>query len=409
MIPGFLENRCEDMLYVFFDETNNLRKISLNINKANGLNEVNTLFALGGVFFTYAINPLRAKNEFQDFFSKNKVKLDGKDEYKFKEFANGGNGKSQDDFKKLLSSRKLNLLLKWLKKNKGYFHYSVSDLRYFIFLDLIESNELVLQTELYGMTLPNTLLKPELIMYFPYKVKTYFDKILKYKQFELFHKLHSINFPDIESVNIEVLRDIVTSHVHDYLSHHNISTEEKKYVKAINAILEKTDFFLMLTNPDKPHRLMDSFTSFYLVRLSAFYKSLIRLDNEYDVESDFESFKKSSKKRKEHSREIAELSKIKYSFQRSDQNFVLQLSDIIIGLIKEFYNFCLFSDFSIEEWENYIKEFEKNLTEIQRENIKLFCELHQKSLSIYNGIQHTTTPLDGRKKFDILVKYFHSI
>lgn len=409
MTPGFLENRCEEKLYVFFDETNNLRKISLNITKDNGLNEANTLFVLGGVFFTYAIDPLRTKSKFQKFYTEQKVKLDGEKEYKFKEFANGGDGKSQDAFKKFLSGRKLNLFLKWLKKNRGYFHYSVTDLRYFIFVDLVESDELVLQTELYGMTLLNTVAKLQKIIEFPYNLKTYFDKILQHKQLELFKKLHSINFPDIQKVDIEVLRNIVTSHVDDYLSNHHPSTEEKKYLKAIDAILKNTDFFLMLTDPDKPHRLMDSFTSFYLLRLSAFYKSVIRLDNEYEIEYDFDLFKNLNKKRKESISELEELSKINYSFQKSDQNFLLQLSDITIGIIKEFYNFCLFSDVPIEDWDNYIKEFEKNLTKTQQENIRLFCELHKKSLSIYNGIQHTTTPLDGRKKFDVLVKYFYSI
>lgn len=406
MIPAFLERPCEEGFHVFFDETNNLRKISLNIKKENGLNATNTLFVVGGVFFTYAANPFRMKKAFQQFFVDNKVKLDGIDEYKFNEFANKGSGKSQGDFKKLLSSKKLNLFLKWLKKNRGYFHYSTTDLRYFIFLDLIESIQLSDEISRYANKLPFTLNKEDLVMEFHFGLKGFFDKILRYKQFEIFEKFHSINFPDIEKVDIEELRTIVTSHVSDYLEHHTVSIEEERYVDAINRILEKTDFFLMLDNPDKPHRLMSSLTSLYSTRILDFQKSTIYLDNEYGVEEDLMLLKSENKNSKEKDNTFDGLSKIKYSFQKSDQNFILQLADITVGLVKEFYNFCLCSDVPMQEWASYIREFDEDLTQIQRENIQLFFELHNKSLSRYNGIQHTTTPFDGRKKFDSLLRYY---
>lgn len=407
MIPAFLESRCDEDLYIYFDETNNLRKISLNIKKENGLNETNTLFVVGGVFYTYAANPLRMKTGFQKFFSDNKVKLDGTEEYKFKEFAQGGGGKNQQDFKKLLGSKKLNLFLRWLKKNRGYFHYSATDLRYFIFLDLIESDELWDEINRYANSLPNTFMKENLIMNFHFGLKTFFDKMLQFKQLEFFKKLHSIDFPDIEKVNIEILREIVASHISDYLSHNNISNEDERYVKPIKNIIEKTDFFLMLGNPDKPYRLMNSFTSLYFTRLLDFHKSTIYLDNEYDIEEDLKLLQNADLKEEVNNAMLKGLSGINYSFEKSDQNFNLQIADISIGLVKEFYTFCLCSDIPLNEWDDFIKEFDKNLAPTQSENIRLFFALHNKSLSRYNGIQHTTTPIDGRKKFDALLRYYN--
>lgn len=407
MIPGFLQPRCDEDLYIYFDETNNLRKISLNIKKENGLNEINTLFVVGGVFFTYAANPLRMKKEFQKFFLDNKVKLDGDKEYKFKEFANGGGGKNKQDFKKLLGSKKLNLFLRWLKKNKAYIHYSATDLRYFIFLDLIESEELGDEINRYSRSLPPTLRKFDLEMEFHFGLKTFFDKITQFKQLDFFKQLHSINFPDIEKVNIEALREIVSLHINDYLIHNSITPEEERYVKPIKNIIEKNNFFLMLQNPDKPYRLMNSLSFLYFTRLLDFHNSTIHLDNEYDVENELNSLKNNDRKGKLKNTILEGLSKLKYSFGKSDHNFILQVADISIGLVKEFYTFCLCSDISISEWDNFIKEFDENLTPIQSENIRLFFDLHTKSLYRYNGIQHTTMPIDGRKKFDALLKYYN--
>lgn len=59
MLPSILEKKCEEKFYVYMDETNNLRRVSLNIKNKNGLNSEDTLFVLGGVLFTYKANSIR--------------------------------------------------------------------------------------------------------------------------------------------------------------------------------------------------------------------------------------------------------------------------------------------------------------------------------------------------------------
>lgn len=135
MLPSFMNRELTEKLYVYFDETNNIRKLKINLENGSGLNSDATPFVFGGVAFRYKANQDKMLQNFQKFFFLNKVKVDGFEsnhiEIKFKEFASGGKGVDEISFKRLLNSKKINLFLKWLVKNRAIIHYSVIDLRYF--------------------------------------------------------------------------------------------------------------------------------------------------------------------------------------------------------------------------------------------------------------------------------------
>lgn len=407
MLPSILEKKCEEKFYVYMDETNNLRRVSLNIKNKNGLNSEDTLFVLGGVLFTYKANSIRHKESFDKFFQENNVKLDGKEEYKFKEFANGGNGKNLQNFKKMLNSRKLNLFFKWLHKQRGLIHYIAIELKYFIFLDIIESDALIEEINEFAKTLPSYMCIEEEVVNFHFALKDLFGKMIEFNQLALLERLYNLDFPNIEKVNIEELRETILSHIDNYIESNVITEVEEIYCESIKKIVSKTDFFFMLDYPDKPYSLIKGLTFIYINRLSDFHKSKIVLDNEIDVEEDLRSFKNIELKqriKKKHN----QIYKIHYSFQDSKYNFILQISDILVGVIKEFYNFCIHSNINIDKWEEFLEEFYSNLTDCQRENIVLFMNLHVKSLKLYNGIQKTAARLEHRKKFDMLMLYIIS-
>ncbi len=407
MLPSILEKKCEEKFYVYMDETNNLRRVSLNIKNKNGLNSEDTLFVLGGVLFTYKANSIRHKESFDKFFQENNVKMDGKEEYKFKELANGGNGKNVQNFKKMLNSRKLNLFFKWLHKQRGLIHYIAIELKYFIFIDIIESDALIEEINEFAKTLPSYKCIEEEVVNFHFALKDLFGKMIDFNQLALLERLYNIDFPNTEKVNIEELREIILSHIDSYIESNVITEIEEIYCESIRKIVSKTDFFFMFDYPDKPYSLIKELTFIYINRLSDFHKSKIVLDNEIDVQEDLRSFKNIELKqriKKKHN----QIYKIHYSFQDSKHNFILQISDILVGVIKEFYNFCIYSDIKINKWEEFLDEFYSNLTDCQRENIVLFMNLHVKSLELYNGIQKTTTRLEHRKKFDMLMLYIIS-
>lgn len=404
MIPGALQKPFMDKFYVFFDETNNVRKITLDMKKQNGLNEVNLLFVLGGVMFEHDHQPERIKRNFNNFFYNNSITLDGVNEYKFKEFAGGGSGKDEKSFKKLLNSKKLNFFLQWMIKKKAYIHYSATDLRYFIFVDLLESDELIDEIHKHSLLLPKTLIFDNEVMMFHLGIKTFFDKAILFNQKQFFEELYKIGFPDVKENDIEKLRKITLDHFESYINSEITSEEDDKYIKPIKRILENNDFYFMIDKPDHPNRLMDSFSFIYFNRILSFNKSKVCLDNEYNVENDFNTYKGE----KPDKSILNGLSKVNCVFESSDKNIMLQISDIVVGLVKELYVFCGISKNSLNNWGDYLENFSENLTDRQMESIKLFCKLHQKSLTLYNGIQQTTMPIDTRLKFDYMCKYFSS-
>ncbi len=398
---------CQDKLYLFFDETNNVRKLSLNINKDNGLNDINTLFVIGGVFFKYNVNCVRLKKSFISFFDDNKVKLDGiNNELKFSEFSNGGKGENVEKIKKLLNSNKLNILFKWMLKNKVYIHYSSIDLIYYVFIDIVESDQLIKEIELYENRLPETILLNSKVSEFHLGLKNLFDKVVRYDQLNFFVKLHELNFPDINKVDVEKLRILVKEQLDNYLKNNKLTDIECDYLKPLKRILDANDFYFSLDAPKKEYCLLDSLTFVYFSRLLDYPKSIHILDNEYDIQTDLFNYKKKDKQSFNKGSVLGDLSKVKFNFSDSKKNFILQISDIMVGFIKEIYLFCDKSKVDVENWKDMLEIMDKNFTEKQRNTLIMFCNIHQKSLLISNVNQLTTIPLDSRKRFDELVCYF---
>ena len=121
-----------DNPYIFYyDESNNHRKINLNINKENFLNILNKNFALGGIVkkqklsLKIKVNKLVQSLNFQP----------NQKEIKSKNFFNSKN----KDFLQCMNSKRLELLLEWLDKNELYIHYIVENNLYWGIIDIIES------------------------------------------------------------------------------------------------------------------------------------------------------------------------------------------------------------------------------------------------------------------------------
>lgn len=121
-----------DSPYIFYyDESNNHRKINLNINKENFLNILNKNFALGGIVKKQKSSlKIEVDKLIQDLnFQPNQKEI------KSKNFFNSKN----KDFLQCMNSKRLGLLLKWLDENELYIHYIVENNLYLGIVDIIES------------------------------------------------------------------------------------------------------------------------------------------------------------------------------------------------------------------------------------------------------------------------------
>ncbi|MGL4853638.1 MAG: hypothetical protein ACRC37_00075, partial [Lentisphaeria bacterium] len=109
----------------YYDESNNIRKFSIDGNQYNIKNYSSTIFILAGVVHESNINIEMSKliNELKS--QKSSAEL------KFKHIARG-------NFIEILSSEKLTSFLTFILENSIYIHYLACDFEYFSFLDIVE-------------------------------------------------------------------------------------------------------------------------------------------------------------------------------------------------------------------------------------------------------------------------------
>lgn len=378
-----------EKMYIFLDETNNVRKITLNKSKNNGLNNenYNLIFVLGGLMFSYNINQEREKKEFIKFFELNKVKLDNENiEIKFNQFANGGSGKDINSLKKLLSSKKINLFLHFLVKKRAYVVYHVIDFFYYIFLDIIESEFLI----------------KEIIYYYSgdfehkWRIKEFFCDFVKKNQFELLESLYDLGFPCIEDdSSLNQFKKKLINCFNKYIaSKESNSFLEKKYIKTILGVINEQDFLFILDYQEKV--LISDFSAYYITYLQHFPKSKIILDEEKSIKDKL--FKHITRERREMKTAYP-----RYKFEDSKENFILQLSDIFIGIIKEMYRFCIeYEENQYGVFQEYLRNID--FTEEQKITLRLLSEIHCKSVDFYVWCQKTSIPISAHERFFDMLK-----
>lgn len=399
--PIFLEKPFNSKnFHYFFDETNNIR--SLNISEAKQkLNDNEFPFVLGGIYLSKNPDEKKLKKKLFDRFKNNNLTIDGS-ELKFSEFQNKGNGQSIDKFKKLLSSKKLNQFFHWLKKENINIHYNTVDVSYFYFIDFIDDQILV--------SLANKKFSPHLLNR-DYQTYIYFSEIKSelYNFFienkeEITKELHHLKFPKIDNSNIHDIKPIFL----DRIKHNSKLTHKDD----ISYIIEKNDLFFL--KEDEKNLLVKDFSVFYLTKIHKFKSSKITLDNEFNIDEVIKKYINDEKYRSD----AIDIYRANVNFTDSEESFFVQCADIIIGFIREIYKISYIqasilsdkkSSFSVKENEiaSEFTEFVKNLnlSYFQKDTLRVFIYIHNRSLKDFNGNQETLMPLNARLFFDNFLKF----
>ncbi|WP_180023203.1 DUF3800 domain-containing protein [Acinetobacter sp. YH1901134] len=399
--PIFLEKPFNSKnFHYFFDETNNIR--SLNISEAKQkLNDNEFPFVLGGIYLSKNPDEKKLKKKLFDRFKNNNLTIDGS-ELKFSEFQNKGNGQSIDKFKKLLSSKKLNQFFHWLKKENINIHYNTVDVSYFYFIDFIDDQILV--------SLANKKFSPHLLNR-DYQTYIYFSEIKSelYNFFienkeEITKELHHLKFPKIDNSNIHDIKSIFL----DRIKHNSKLTHKDD----ISYIIEKNDLFFL--KEDEKNLLVKDFSVFYLTKIHKFKSSKITLDNEFNIDEVIKKYINDEKYRSD----AIDIYRANVNFTDSEESFFVQCADIIIGFIREIYKISYIqasilsdkkSSFSVKENEiaSEFTEFVKNLnlSDFQKDTLRVFIYIHNRSLKDFNGNQETLMPLNARLFFDNFLKF----
>lgn len=399
--PIFLEESFKDKsFHYFFDETNNIRSLNISETKKK-LNDNEFPFVLGGVYLNKSHDEKKLRKKLFNRFENHNLTIDGS-ELKFSEFQNKGNGQSIEKFKKLLSSKKLNQLFHWLKKENINIHYNTVDISYFYFIDFIDDQILV---SLANNKFPPHILNREyqtLIYFLEIKSELY-NFFIENKE-EITKELHSLSFPKIDETNLNEIKSIFLDRIKQ--------SPKLTHKDDISYIIEKNDLFFL--QEDEENLLVKDFSVFYLTKIQKFKTSQITLDNEFKIDEVIKNYINDEKYR---SNEI-DIYRAKVNFTDSKESFLVQCADIVIGFIREIYKISyihtsILSDkngsFSLKENEiaSEFTDFVKNLnlSDFQKETLKVFIYIHNRSLKDFNGNQETLMPVNPRLFFDNFLKF----
>lgn len=321
------ESESSSKLHLYFDESNNGRKLQIKNGKLNLENWV--IFTLGGIGLAE-----NSSIDDWDVFRKLLNINSNADEVHFAQVAKGA-------LPNVLKSLKLKNYFKWLIKNKYVIHFTVVDVMYWATLDIVDS--LIHEADVPSAPLIHRELKTEFLKFFIESKKefvTVFDQL---------------NFPNIaagtESRFIKELSRLIPKKFQGY------NDIQIALSFMISSLIDK-DVKLPLFKENENGVLVNDLAGFFMHIAKVHYEKPKTFDEETSV---MEILRNSADNDFENSLNI--------KFRKSDDEPGIQLSDVLSGFLRVYFTFIC--RLSLDE----IKEFKSNLNHDQLEVLNLFRTL----------------------------------
>jgi hypothetical protein len=333
---------------IFYDETNNIRKMYLTEDGNLNVKELNN-FVLGGVAYlgenkNINLAELRSHLKLQD-----NVK-----ELKLKNIAKG-------NFLDVISSSNTTVFLDFLKKHDLFLHYNHIDLLYWSIVDIIDS---ILVGE-----------QDPLQMYL-FSLKANLYEIIKHDLKNALGIMSKYNYPNLSSKDIGAFLQKMLR-----LIQINNANLEEMNLNLLKLLFSREQNELPFIQGYKTRELIDNFSPFYRQRLTMFKNATHIFDEEPAI---VELFKEDSW--------INSARKGKFRFSTSEREAGIQLSDITVGLLGKMYSYLRFSDHS------KIEEDYKKLKPTGIENLKILKELLDRTENLSLAfIHHCASSIDIQK------------
>lgn len=314
----------------FYDETNNCRKFSINKNKFN-TNYFNN-FIVGGIV-------LNEKQFFDKNFKEEFGLNDSLKEIKFKNIAYG----SLFD---CLNSEKLKKYLMFLRDNNILIHYSSLNLLYWAIVDIIDSAVYNYEDD-YDRELLNS-------------IKNSFYIVCKKNISKLKYLFTKYDYPNIKKNLIRQFIDDVLEFIQSY-----ISSPMHFELQSLKGLLElsKEKNNLPFVVDEEDGILLRSFMWDYLRLIYLYVDSSHIIDHEFSIMQEIKNIRFLN-----NGEEVKN-----YLFIDSQENDMIQLSDIFVGLLGKIKVY--FNSNDIEK----IKHDFNSLNYNQISNLKLLSQILRKS------------------------------
>lgn len=355
MIRAHDIRRADDKFAFFYDETNNIRKLTLTEDGTNVPEHKN--FVLGGVVLEEGqalpdIASLRAALGMQN----------NAPEIKFKHVASG-------DFEAVLASRKMARFLVWLTEHQIAIHYSSINLVYWFIVDIVDSILASKRFDAFG--------------HGRREMKNELYRIVRKDEptFLALMKRHS--YPNVQQGKAaEFIAD-----VRAFLRLHE-PTASNLPTSMLQEMVDKADVLdeLIFLVDDQPDVLIGSFSSFFTMPVLLFKNATHVFDREIQVERTL-----NTGRFKERAQGIV------YRFSDSKADPGIQLADVTVGLLGKYQDFVEKHGLS----ELLARKEAWNAT--QTTAFELLRDLIDYSDGVSNAFIHRITAMDSEWKNDTLM------
>lgn len=314
--------------HMYFDESNNFRSFVLKGDKFNF--DINKVFVLGGVAYKDNNKP---NVKFEDL--KRILNLqDNVCEIKFnKHFSRG-------DFMTTLNNPRVLNFLRWLDESGFYIHYIALDYFYYSIVDIIDSMNI------------KKICHDSMGTY--YNIKSILFNALKSDEKSIFRLFSQFNFPNLgHNGEVREFLDEIIKCIEKY----NIKDKDKKkLLKLLRNEKNKNRLIFIQDNEDKV--LQKNLAEFYLSNIRGYKNSILHYDEELKIQEIFSNIDFSS-----------DPNHAQFSFQDSKTEVLLQISDVVAGVISKLLSFVNKNSTTM------IQEKIQQLSDSQRESLRIIRRL----------------------------------
>lgn len=316
----------DNMYTIYYDESNNVRKLHLTGEKFNVDNDPNQKstpnFIIAGVALSNKstqINSSELKGLLQLQNQENELKFAQMVKIKAKH-------NPTEALTFALRSKRFNTLFKYLHSHNVLIQYFALNTVHWAFLDIVE--DMVYCTgDMY-----------DIANQFHYKDSLY--KLIQLEKASFLSLMTKFNYPNIEKENslsflTEFKELLITTY--DGLPKDSDSEEAREMLARLDFLLNKCitvhseNIEMGLVYSPEKNILINDFSMFYINRLKMFPSSTHFLDNEFEIEQKIELQCKTDNV----------LNKIDFSFvdSKDPQSFLIQISDVISGFVRLYFDF----------------------------------------------------------------------
>lgn len=345
----------EEEMTFYYDESGNSRKFYLTDTGFNDSEAIKGDFVLAGVVHDGKHHEVDFKLLYEALEYK-----EGQKELKFKHLYH-----NSVDFISFIGSQRLTKFLSWLNNSGLYIHYSALNNLFYSIIDIVDS---LWETH------------PMCIMYFWDIKNALYDFVIEHQE-EVIDILIYYTYPDVKDISA------FCNSICSLISKYNDDNEYYPgfFLEIFRQMLKTAGKVGKLTfiQNNEPNMLIKEYYLFYLERCEMFSKSNHIFDEEKAIEKKLANI------------QLYEDGKIlrNYKFVKSHENIFVQISDMLVGLLRKLFMFLDENTFET------IQLITKSLNEKQIRNFYiiwiLFCKSDKKSTLL---IKNANTPKNVQER-----------